>query len=129
MTKYLEGVDHNGEEPMRCRWCRHVLAVRSGPGRPREFCSQRCRQWDWVARQRTAELRLTEGELVVTRGELDNLLDDLYVLACAHDDALADLDDLGPSATPQELRTVVLELLTAVRPLRDRSLRPAGERP
>ena len=65
----------------RCRWCRRALPERSGPGRPREFCSQRCRQWDWVARQRAAELELSENELVVARDELDRLHDELYVLA------------------------------------------------
>ena len=64
-----------------------MLPERMGPGRPRRFCSQRCRQWDWVARQRAADLELTENELVAARDELDALHDDLYVLACAVNDA------------------------------------------
>ena len=51
-------------EMRRCRWCRRPLPEQRGRGRPREFCSQRCRQWDWVARQRAGELELSEGELV-----------------------------------------------------------------
>ena len=60
-----------------------MIAARSGPGRRKEFCSQACRQWDWVGRQRARELQLSEDELVVARAELDALHDDLYVLACA----------------------------------------------
>jgi hypothetical protein len=113
-------------EIRRCRWCRRVLPVTTGRGRPREFCSQRCRQWDWVARQRARELELADGELVVARTELDELHDDLYVLACAVDDARRDLAAAGDRATRQELREIIDWLLEAARPLRDRSL---GQRP
>lgn len=75
----------------RCRWCRRPLEQSSGPGRPREFCSQRCRQWDWVARQRAGELELAEGELVITRTALDELSDRVYILSCAVADARQDL--------------------------------------
>ena len=37
-----------------CGWCRRVMPERSGPGRPAKFCSQKCRQWNWVARQRAS---------------------------------------------------------------------------
>ena len=83
------------EEERRCRWCRRALPARNGPGRPKQFCSQRCRQWDWVSRQRAAELQISEGELVVARVELDAVHDDLYVLACAVDDTERDLADAG----------------------------------
>lgn len=106
----------------RCRWCRRVLPERKGPGRPREFCSQRCRQWDWVARQRAHELELSEGELVIARSELDALHDDLYVLACAVDDAERDLAASGAKPTLKELREIVTWLLDAAKPLRDREL-------
>ena len=106
----------------RCRWCRRVLPARAGKGRPREFCSQRCRQWDWVARQRAAELALGEGELVVARATLDELHDDLYVLACAVDDAERDLAAAGSKPTAGELRDILDWLLEAARPLRDREI-------
>ena len=109
----------------RCRWCRRVLPERAGPGRKKEFCSQRCRQWDWVSRQRAEELELSEGELVIARAELDRLHDDLYVLACAVEDTERDLAAAGPSPAPAELRTTLDWLLAAARPLRDRNL-PAG---
>lgn len=99
-----------------------MLPERSGRGRPREFCSQRCRQWDWVARQRARELELTEDELVVTRSELDTLHDDLYVLACAVEDTERDLAALGARPTAREVRELLEWLLDAARPLRDREI-------
>lgn len=109
-------------EMVRCRWCRAVLPDRSGPGRPRRYCSQRCRQWDWVARQRAQELALSEGELVVTRAELDALRDELYVLACAVEDAERDLAALGLDPPASELREILDWVLVAARPLRDREI-------
>lgn len=106
----------------RCRWCRRVLPERSGPGRPREFCAQRCRQWDWVARQRADELELSENELVIARDELDALHDDLYVLACAIGDAEADLEAAGARPSVNDLRLIIDALLDSARPLRDREL-------
>lgn len=109
-------------ETGRCRWCRRVLPARSGPGRPREFCSQRCRQWDWVSRQRAAELELSENELIIARDELDALHDDLYVLACAVGDAETDLDAAGTRPSVRDLQLIVQGLLDAAKPLRDREL-------
>ena len=111
-------------EIRRCRWCRRALPERRGRGRPRAFCSQRCRQWDWVSRQRAAELELSEGELVITRAALEELHDELYALACALDDAERDLADAGADAKPAELRRILAWLVDAARPLRDRELAP-----
>ena len=98
------------------------MIVRStGPGRPREFCSQRCRQWDWVARQRAADLSLGADELIVDRRRLDRLQDDLYVLACAVEDVERDLAASG-RPTNAELREALDWLLDAARPLRDREI-------
>jgi hypothetical protein len=105
------------EEERRCRWCRRSIGARTGRGRPREFCSQRCRQWDWVARQRARELQLADGELVVARAELDALKDAVYVLACAVEDTDRDLAAAGPRATAAELREMLDWLLAAARPL------------
>jgi hypothetical protein len=109
-------------EIRRCRWCRRALPEQRGRGRPREFCSQRCRQWDWVSRQRARELELSEGELVIARATLDELHDELYVLACAVDDAERDLAAAGPKATARELRELLDWLLVAARPLRAREI-------
>ena len=89
------------------------------------FCSQRCRQWDWVARQRARELQLNENELVVAREELDALHDELYVLACAVEDVERDLSAAG-RPTAAELRDAVEWLLAAARPLRDREISPSS---
>lgn len=110
-------------EKRRCEWCRRVLALQTGRGRPRKFCSQRCRQWHWVASQRAHELELSEGELVIAKATLDELHDDLYVLACAVDDAERDLtNNTKPSAA--ELQDILTWLLEAARPLRDREVTP-----
>ncbi len=103
---------------MRCRWCPRVLPERSGPGRPRVFCSQRCRQWDWVARQRARELELSENELVMARDELDGLHDRLFGLACAVEDTERSLA-LSGRRTASELDEIIGWLLDAARPLRD----------
>ena len=109
-------------ETPRCRWCRRVLPGRAGPGRPREFCSQKCRQWDWVARQRARELELSDGELVIAKATLDELHDELYVLACAVDDVERDLAPGGGSVGAAELRQALDWLLEAAQPLRDREI-------
>lgn len=116
-----------GHDGGHCAWCRRALPVRTGPGRPRRFCSQRCRQWDWVARQRADELALSEGELVVARAELDALHDELYVLACAVDDVERDLAAPG-RRTITELTDALEWLLDAARPLRTREIGPASSR-
>jgi hypothetical protein len=121
MTKYPMDDDSGGSVPAHCRWCRRALPQRTGPGRPREFCSGRCRQWDWVARHRAAELALNENELVVARSELDALHDELYVLACAVDDVERDLADRD-APSRQELTDALVWLLEAARPLRDREI-------
>lgn len=117
-------------EIARCRWCRRALPEARGRGRPRQFCSQRCRQWDWVSRQRANALELSEGELVIARAELDALHDDLYVLACAVDDTRRDLDDLGDgpyrAGDAAELRRMLDWFLAAAQPLRDRELAPSS---
>ena len=89
-----------------------------GPtGRPRRYCRRSCRQRDYEARRRATELGLTESELVVTRGELDDLKDKLYVLEAA----VSDVDrDLAEADTPDDVRAALDWLLTAARPLAGR---------
>jgi hypothetical protein len=101
-----------------------VLPEQTGAGRRRVFCSQACRQWDWVGRQRARELKLNEDELIVARQEIDSLYDDLYVLACAVDDTERELKAGKPTAN--SLKESMEWLLDAARPLRDRTLTPSG---
>jgi hypothetical protein len=110
-----------GDSVARCRWCRRILPKRAGRGRPKVFCAQKCRQWDWVTRQRAAELDLNENELVIARDQLDALHDELYVLSCAVDDAKKDLEAPG-NRTARELRELVEWLIAAAEPLQVRDL-------
>lgn len=80
-----------------------------------------------MSRQRADELELSEGELVVARSTLDELHDQLYVLACAVDDAERDLES-GPTPKPADLRQILDWLLEAAKPLRDREI-PASAAP
>jgi hypothetical protein len=135
MTEFLEK-PVSGEGPIagavqsgarHCGWCRRVLPVQIGRGRPRRFCSQRCRQWDWVSRQRASELDLSENELVIARDELDRLHDDLYAMACAVEDTERDMA-AGGIRTVRELTEMLDWLMDAARPLRDREM-PAPSTP
>lgn len=128
MTKLTLDTDRRGVEPLaRCLWCRRVLPPVARTGRPRKYCQQRCRQWDWVSRQRAGELSLGDDELIVERSELDALRDDLYVLACAVEDVRADLSAAG-KRTAQELHTALDWLLEAAEPLRAREVGAAKPR-
>lgn len=62
----------------------------------------------------------------MARSALDELHDDLYVLACAVDDAEADLEAAGAKPPVAELRRILEWVLDAARPLRNREL-PAAE--
>src|SRR4029078_2042281 len=118
MTKVA---DDAREQRSRCRWSRRVLPEQK-MGRPRVFCSQSCRQWDWVGRQRARELQLNEDELIITKAELDQLHDELFVLACAVDDVDRDLASAGKAPGTGEVKEMLSWLLEAARPIRDREL-------
>jgi len=92
-------------EGQRCRWCGRRLDARGGRGRPRAFCSQACRQKEYISRLRARDAGLAESELIVTRTELEELRDKLYVLECALDDARRDLAEGDDPA--QALRWVI----------------------
>ena len=66
MTKLGVDTEERGAAALhRCHWCRWVLPPPAKTGRPRKYCKQSCRQWDWVARQRSRELDIGENELVI----------------------------------------------------------------
>ena len=77
----------------QCRWCGRSYEAAPGPGRPRLYCRRSCRQRDYEARRRAAELGLGENELIVTRQELNELRDRLFVLAETVKDVEHDLTD------------------------------------
>ena len=71
-----------------------------------------------MARQRANELQLSENELVITRGQLNTLRDQVYVLKCAVADVEADLDpDFDP--TTRDFKSALNWLLNAAKPLVD----------
>lgn len=108
----------------RCRWCGRPFDVVAGPGRPREYCRRSCRQRDYEARRRSAELGLGDGQLVVARAELDALHDRLYELEAAIEDVERDLAATDPPGLA-DYREAIDWLLAVARPLT--SLR-VGER-
>jgi hypothetical protein len=86
----------------------------AGPGRPPDYCRPSHRQRDYESRRRSADLGLSESELVVTRKALDELRDQVYMLECAIEDVMRDLaDDDGPDVARRSLEW----LLEAARPL------------
>ncbi len=79
-----------------------------------------------MARQRAGELELSEGELVIARAELDALHDELYVLACAVEDAERDLSAAGGKMSAKDLKELLDWVLEAAKPLRDREISAPG---
>lgn len=114
MTK--PGSGEEGGDRGTCRWCHRLLPPPAATGRPRRYCRDVCRQRDFEARQRSAEVGLTESELVVTRGELESLYDQLYVLEAAVEDVERDLAGPG-TPSKQDYADAVAWLLQAARPL------------
>ena len=110
VTKRRQGSEAAG----RCHWCGRPLPEAALTGRPRSYCRRSCRQRDYEARQRARELGLSEDELVMTRGELDVLRDQLYMLEAAVEDVER---DLAGSPTKQDLRDAVGWIIDAARPL------------
>jgi hypothetical protein len=83
----------SAEAEVRCRWCGRPYEQTGGAGRPRQYCKRSCRQRDYEARRRTVELGLGDDELIITRAELNELRDRLYVLSETLKDVEQDLTD------------------------------------
>jgi hypothetical protein len=99
----------------RCRWCGRPFAVVSGPGRPREYCRRSCRQRDYEARRRSADLGIGDAQLVVARADLDALHDRLYELEAAIEDVDRDLAAADPPGE-RDYREALDWLLSVARP-------------
>ena len=126
MTEYAErdgegaggGFDAAGDPPRlgaRCTWCSRPLELPAGPGRPRRYCRQGCRQRAYEARLRSAELDLAPDDVVVGRDQLDELTAALYCLQTALEDVDRDLAAAGDD--PTEIRLALGWLLDNARPL------------
>ena len=101
-------------ETGRCRWCGRPLDARSGPGRPPQYCRPSHRQRDYEVRRRSADLGLSDAELVVTRDALRQLQDQVYMLECAIEDTER---ELATDDTPEVVRRSLDWVLEAARPL------------
>ena len=102
---------------VRCRWCGRRFERDGGPGRPRAFCRRSCRQRDYEARLRAAELGLGDAELVVARARLDELHDGIAMLEAAIEDVEQDVAEAPDD--PVELARALQWLLASARPLLD----------
>ena len=112
MTEYETGDGGGGK---KCAWCgRRFEVADRAVGRPRRYCRRSCRQRDFEARRRAAELGLAETDLVVARTELSRLDDMLYVLACAVEDVER---DLAGEHDGQDVRRALDWLMEAAQPL------------
>jgi hypothetical protein len=83
-------------------------------GRPRQFCRRSCRQRDFEARERAKAHGLDEAELIITRSELEDLRDKLFVLRCAVQDVER---DLTASKTLTSYKDAVRWLIESAGPL------------
>ena len=124
MGRELEHLSRARAQPQHCGWCRRPLPVPKATGRPRKYCSSKCRQWDWVTRRGTRDVRITEQQLVLARSQVDALHDAVYVLACAVADTDRDLATLGSRPKASEVRAILDWLLDNTRPLGALRLRP-----
>lgn len=114
VTEMTRAASSGGAATRRCRWCQRPLPERDGPGRPREYCRQSCRQRDYETRRHAAERGLDEHEIIVTRDRLHALHDRLWVLSCAVEDVDG---DLARAADVDDYKAALAWLLDAVRPL------------
>lgn len=105
----------NGAGEIRhCGWCRRPIDQHGGRGRPKKFCKQSCRQRDYESHERSKAHGLADGELIMTRSELDAMRDDAYVLACAVRDVERDLKG---KPTLEDYQDAVRWLIEAAKPL------------
>jgi hypothetical protein len=88
--------------------------VVAGPGRPREFCGQPCRQRDYEARRGGRRLVEDGNVLVLPRQSVRDLQDRLWIVEAAVTDARIALDERASAAAA---RRVLDELLQAVEDL------------
>jgi hypothetical protein len=99
----------------RCRWCGRSFVVTPGPGRPRRYCRQGCRQQAFLARKLAAAHGLGDDDVIVSRERVEEWQSHLYCLQAA----LEDVDrDLGTSKDPKEVREALDWLLENCAPLR-----------
>lgn len=98
----------------RCAWCGARFEVAGGPGRPAAYCRRSHRQRAYEARREAERLGIT-GVLVV-EDDWRRLLDAVYRLETAVDDAVIDVAAGDPPGPVIERVARVAADLTAAMP-------------
>jgi hypothetical protein len=105
----------------RCRWCGRELAVATGPGRPRRFCRDGCRQQAYLARKLAATHGLGDDDVIVSRDALEDLQSRLYCLQAALEDIGR---DLARSSEPSDVADALAWLRENAAPLASAWIEP-----
>ena len=110
----------------RCQWCGRRFAPTPGPGRPRRYCRQGCRQQAFLARKLAAAHGLGDDDLIVSRAQIEDLQSRLYCLQAA----LEDVDrDLERSSEPDDVAEALAWLLENARPVAEVWVEPRTDGP
>jgi uncharacterized small protein (DUF1192 family) len=88
--------------------------VAPGPGRPRRFCRDGCRQQAYLARRLASSHGLGDDDVIVSREALEDLQSRIYCLQAA----LEDIDrDLARSKEPRDIAEALTWLRENAGPL------------
>jgi hypothetical protein len=118
MTK---AVQRTAQRERQCPWCGRTFEASVGPGRPRRYCRQGCRQQAFIARKLAAAHGLGDNDVVVPRQRLEEFQGHLYCLQAA----LEDVDrDLEKDSDPAEIRRALEWLLENTEPFRSFWIEP-----
>ncbi|GAA1904838.1 hypothetical protein LX12_000492 [Williamsia serinedens] len=93
--------------PQACGWCGQPVPD-SGVGRRRLYCKQSCRQRAYEQRSVTQGTSVPDDALILSRGEVDALVDRLFTLRCAAEDVATAVAEAAPH---DELADLCRELL------------------
>jgi len=95
--------------------------VAPGPGRPRRFCRDGCRQQAYLARKLASSHGLGDDDVVVSREALEDLQSRIYCLQAA----LEDIDrDLERSREPRDIAEALAWLRENAAPLAEVWIEP-----
>lgn len=76
-----------------CSWCGKQIPPASRLGRPKQYCTQSCRQRAYEQRAAVQRGELPEDSVVLTQSELADLRDRLFQLRCAAEDIATAITD------------------------------------
>jgi hypothetical protein len=110
----------------QCRWCGRPFPLSAGPGRPRRYCRQGCRQAAHLARRLALSHGLGDDDVVVSRAVLEDLQGRLYCLQAAIEDVDRDVAAAGDPLDPAEVADALRWLLENARPVAEVWVEPRG---